>query len=377
MYSLLLVFIYAAFISLGLPDSLLGSGWPVMQKELAAPLSFAGVISMIISGGTILSSLMSDRVTRKFGAGLVTAVSTLMTALALFGFSISRSLIALCLWAVPYGLGAGAIDAALNNYVALNYKSRHMSWLHCFWGVGATISPYIMGFCLTRGLGWHSGYRTVSAIQVVLSIVLFASLPIWKKRTNGSGESNGSPVLTLPQVLKIKGVPYMLATFFGYCGLEWTAGLWASSYLVKFRGIDAKTAAQFASLFFIGMTVGRFLSGFISERLGDKALIRLGSAVIITGIIMVWLPLGIDALALAGLIVIGFGCAPVYPSIIHLTPVNFGADNSQAIIGIQMATAYIGNTFMPPRSERLRVYNIGCTAVLLTSRRLWLWHSSA
>lgn len=348
MYSLLIVIIYLAFISLGLPDSLLGSGWPVMHIQLNAPLSFAGVISMIISGGTIISSLMSDRVTRKLGAGLVTAASTLLTAVALFGFSISRSAVALCIWAIPYGLGAGAIDAALNNYVALHYKSRHMSWLHCFWGVGATVSPYIMSFCLTHDLGWYSGYRTVSIIQLTLSIILFISLPIWKKRVNGYGEADPSPVLTLPQVLKIKGVVYMLATFFGYCGLEWTAALWASSYLVNYRGIDPETAAQFASLFFIGITVGRFLCGFISDRLGDKKLIRLGSAVIISGIVMVGLPLGIDGLALAGLVVIGFGCAPVYPSIIHSTPDNFGAENSQAIIGIQMATAYIGSTFMPP-----------------------------
>lgn len=347
MYSLLLIIIYLSFISLGLPDSLLGSGWPVMYHELNVPISYAGIISMIIAGGTIVSSLMSDRVTRKFGAGLVTAVSVLSTAVALFGFSISRSFILLCLWAIPYGLGAGAVDAALNNYVALHYASRHMSWLHCFWGVGATISPYIMGYCLTRGYGWQNGYRSVSLIQFVLTAILFATLFLWEKNNRTNGAEKQSVPLSVPQALRIRGVKFILLTFFGYCALETTAGLWASSYLVEFRGIDSEIAARFASLFFLGITFGRFLIGFVAERVGDRRLIRVGIIIVLSGIVLIGLP-GTRVAPLIGLVIVGLGCAPIYPSIIHSTPTNFGEEHSQAIIGIQMASAYTGSTFMPP-----------------------------
>ncbi len=349
MYTLLLAIIYAAFISLGLPDSLLGSAWPVMYGELGVPVSYAGLVTMIISIGTIVSSLLSDKLTRKLGAGVVTAASVLMTAAALFGFSVSNAFWMLCLWAVPYGLGAGAVDAALNNYVALHYSSRHMSWLHCFWGVGATISPYIMSYSLTGGYGWNHGYRLVSIIQIVLSLILFVSLPLWKKR-GGNGADGGKEgrELGLVQVFRIKGVPYVLAAFFGYCALEQTAMLWASSYLAQHRGIEPSVAARFASMFCIGITAGRFLCGFVADRLGDKRMIRLGTAVILAGILLVLIPVQADGLALAGLILIGLGCAPIYPSIIHATPFHFGEENSQAIIGIQMACGYTGNTLMPP-----------------------------
>ena len=346
MVALLLAIIYMAFISLGLPDSLLGSAWPVMRLELGLPISAAGVISMVIAGGTIVSSLLSDRLTKKLGTGLVTAVSVAMTAVALFGFSISRSLVSLLLWSVPYGLGAGAVDAALNNYVALHYTSRHMSWLHCFWGVGASVSPYIMGAALARS-GWQMGYRTVSFIQVALTAGLFLSLPLWKKPPKSEG-GEAKPLLGVRGALRIPGVPYILLAFFGYCAAETTAGLWASSYLVEARGVDAQTAARFASLFYLGITFGRFLNGFVADRLGDRRLIRVGVAVMGLGALMIVLPVGGNVLALAGLIVFGLGCAPVYPSIIHATPTNFGEENSQAIIGIQMASAYTGSTFMPP-----------------------------
>lgn len=349
MYSFLLVIIYLAFISLGLPDSLLGSAWPVMHQQLDVPISYAGIVSMITSGGTIVSSLMSDRVTRKFGAGLVTAISVLLTAVALFGFSITRSFIFLCFWAIPYGLGAGAVDAALNNYVALHYASRHMSWLHCFWGVGATISPHIMSYCLTGGYGWNSGYRSVSLIQMGLTAILFASLPLWQRNSKSTSSSGSRAVaLSLPQALRIPGVKPILLTFFGYCALETTTGLWASTYLVKFRGVDSEIAARFASLFFMGITFGRFLSGFIADKLGDKRLIRLGITIVLCGVVMVAIPGVSNLTPLIGLVIIGLGCAPIYPSIIHATPFNFGEENSQAIIGIQMASAYVGSTFMPP-----------------------------
>lgn len=349
MYSFLLIIIYIAFISLGLPDSLLGSAWPVMYGQLGVPMSYAGIITMIIASGTIISSLMSDKLTRKLGAGLVTAISVMMTAVALFGFSVSNSFLILCLWAIPYGLGAGAVDAALNNYVALHYASRHMSWLHCFWGIGATVSPYIMSYCLTHNFGWNSGYRSVAVLQIVLTAILFGSLPLWKRENTIESSSEAlTATLSLPQALKIKGVKFVLLAFFGYCALETTTGLWASSYLVEFRGIDSEIAAKFTSLFFIGITFGRFLCGFIADRTGDKLLIRFGIIIVVFGIILVGFPGVRNITALIGLVIIGLGCAPVYPSIIHSTPSNFGEKNSQAIIGIQMASAYVGSTFMPP-----------------------------
>lgn len=349
MYSLLLAIIYLAFISLGLPDSLLGSAWPTIYPQLDVPVSYAGIVSMIIAGGTIVSSLMSDKLTRKLSAGLVTAISVMMTAAALFGFSISNSFIALCVWAVPYGLGAGAVDAALNNYVALHYSSRHMSWLHCFWGVGVAVSPYIMSTCLSGGYGWHSGYRTVSIIQMVITAILFSSLSMWKKRANNTenGEET-APAKSIKQILKIAGVKPLLVAFFGYCAVESTAGLWASSYFVMHKGIDSETAAGYASMFYIGITAGRFISGFVADKIGDKNMIRLGLLILTAGVIIIMIPIQSTAIALIGLILTGIGCAPIYPSIIHATPSNFGKENSQAIIGIQMASAYSGSTFIPP-----------------------------
>ena len=349
MASLLLAIIYLAFISLGLPDSLLGSAWPVMHGALGVPVSWAGVISMIISGGTILSSLLSDSLTRRFGAGLVTAVSVALTAAALFGFSLSGAFWMLCLWALPYGLGAGAIDAALNNYVALHYSSRHMSWLHCFWGVGTSVSPFIMGAALSLSGSWQNGYRAVSLIQIALAVLMFATLPLWRVHRNAAAEGEeAAPPVGLRGALQIPGVPAILLAFFAYCGAETTAGLWASSYLVAARGVDAGTAARFASLFYLGITGGRFLSGFIADRLGDKRMIRLGLAVMSAALLLIFLPLSARLPALCGLVLFGLGCAPVYPSVIHATPAHFGADRSQAIIGIQMAGAYVGSTLMPP-----------------------------
>lgn len=345
MFSFLLVIIYISFISLGLPDSLLGSAWPVMYGELGVPLSHMGILSMLIAFCTIISSLMSDFVTKKLGTGVVTSVSVLMTAVALFGFSFTKSFILLCLWCVPYGLGAGAIDAALNNYVALHYASRHMNWLHCFWGVGASISPYIMGFCLARNNNWQGGYRLVALIQTVITIILFFFISKWK---NSNVENKQSNSINIFRILKIKGVPFILVTFFCYCALESTAGLWASSFLSEYKNTPEQTAAKFASLFYLGITAGRFVCGFVSDKLGDKKLVRIGFVGLVTGILLVMLPLNTNLFALIGLIVMGVGCAPIYPSIIHSTPYNFGKENSQSVIGIQMASAYVGTTFMPP-----------------------------
>ncbi len=345
MASLLLAIIYMAFISLGLPDSLLGSAWPVMRLELGVPVSFAGVVSMIISGGTIVSSLLSSKMIHKLGVGPVTAISVGMTACALFGFSASGAFYQLCLWAVPYGLGAGAVDAALNNYVAVHYSSRHMSWLHGFWGIGVTVSPYIMGSCLASQRGWQAGYRTVSVLQVALTAVLFLSLRLWK-REGDAEDGAGYRDVPLRQAVRIPGAPQVLAAFFGFCALETTAGLWASSYLVGARGVGPETAARFTALFYMGETVGRFLNGLISDRLGDRVMIRIGVLIMLAGTGMVLLP--VEGIALAGLVTVGLGAAPVYPCIIHSTPSSFGKENSQALVGIQMASAYCGSTFMPP-----------------------------
>ncbi|WP_195516703.1 MFS transporter [Paraclostridium bifermentans] len=351
MFSLLLAVIYLAFISLGLPDSLLGSVWPTIYQEFNVPVSYAGAIFMIISAGTIFSSLQSDRLTKSLGTGKVTAFSVLMTAVALFGFSISHSYWMLVLWAIPYGLGAGSVDASLNNYVALHYKSHHMSWLHCMWGVGASIGPYIMSFALVNGQTWNMGYRYISLIQVALTIIIMLSLPLWKKRPVISdiqeAENGKDKVLTLKEIFNIPGAKQLMLMFFCYCALEQTAGLWASSYLVLQHGFDLEVATSYGSLFFIGITVGRAISGFITMKLNDKQMIYLGQGLILIGIIIMCLPLG-HQVALMGLVTIGLGCAPIYPCIIHSTPSNFGKDKSQAIIGVQMASAYVGNLLMPP-----------------------------
>jgi len=349
-YSSLLALIYLSFISLGLPDALLGAAWPTMYPVLDVPVSYAGMVSMIMAGGTIVSSLNTSRVVSRFGTGLVTALSVLTTAVALFGFSASNAFWMLCLWAIPYGLGAGAVDAALNNFVALHYSSRHMSWLHCCWGVGASIGPYIMGYCLTVRQRWESGYATVGILQAILTIALLFSLPIWTRqgRLGSQAQRTKSIHLGIKGALRIRGVKQVLLAFWSYCALEATTGLWASSYLVLHRGIEAKAAARWASLFYLGITSGRFLSGFVADRLGDRNMIRIGLAIIAVGLSAVILPMPTGLVALAGLVLIGLGCAPIYPSIIHQTPGNFGAENSQAIIGIQMASAYTGSTFMPP-----------------------------
>ena len=345
MYSFLLALIYIAFISLGLPDSLLGSGWPVMYAELGVPVSYMGIVTMVISCGTVVSSLFSDRLTHKLGTGKVTVISVMLTVIALLGFSVSDRFWMLIAFAVPYGLGAGAIDAALNNYIALHYKAKHMSWLHCFWGIGTIVSPFIMSYALTNGK-WNDGYRMVGLIQLGIALLLLFTLPVWK--INKSAEESREKSIGLAETLKIKGVPSLLLGFFGYCAAEATGMHWASTYFVAAKGISAERAAVFASLFYIGITAGRFISGFITDKLGDRKMIRLGTAILTCGLLTMLLPFASETVALIAFLLLGFGCAPIYPCIIHATPDNFGAENSGAIIGIQMAAAYIGSTFMPP-----------------------------
>ena len=381
MFSILLLMIYLAFVSLGLPDALLGSAWPIMYQEFAVPVSYSGTVFMIICGGTILSSLNSEKLNRHFGTGKITAISVLLTAIALFGFSISHSFLMLCLFAIPYGLGAGSVDAALNHYVALHYSSRHMSWLHCMWGLGASVGPYIMGFVLQRGEPWNRGYLIVSIIQFTLAIILFCSLSLWKKNQEEltenaastakqedsqqnnslqeatseespkqeslSSEAPKQRALSLKEVFAIPGAKESLASFYGYCALEQTVGLWAGSFMVLALGMEEKLAASYVALFYFGITFGRFLSGFFTMKWKDEQMVLGGSAIVFFGIFLLFTPWS-KALVLPALILIGLGCAPVYPSVIHSTPYNFGVEHSSALIGAQMAAAYVGTLIMPP-----------------------------
>ncbi len=347
MATLLLIIIYISFISLGLPDSLLGSAWPVLHKDLNVPISAAGIATMITAGGTIISSFQSNRLIKKFGTGKVTAVSVCMTAFALLGTYLTGSFGFICLMAVPMGLGAGAVDAALNNFVALHYKASHMSWLHCFWGVGATAGPLIMAFFLGQNGAWRNGYLTIGIIQVCLVIALFASLPFWKHfEAEPTGEEVEKTSNKLGELLKIKGAKAALLSFFCYCAAELTAGLWGSSYLVEYKGLEASVAARWVSMYYFGITFGRFISGFLTMKFNNKQLIRLGELLCLVGAITLLLPF--NSAQLIGLLVIGIGCAPIYPSMLHETPRRFGKELSQAVMGIQMACAYIGSTFMPP-----------------------------
>lgn len=386
MFSILLLMIYLAFVSLGLPDALLGSAWPIMYQEFAVPVSYSGTVFMIICGGTICSSLNSEKLNRRFGTGKITAISVLLTAIALFGFSISHSFLMLCLFAIPYGLGAGSVDAALNHYVALHYSSRHMSWLHCMWGLGASVGPYIMGFVLQRGEPWSRGYLIVSLIQFALAIALFCSLSLWKKKPEELTENAASTAkqedsqqnefrqnesqlescseeakkqeahpsgfpkqkaLSLKEIFAIPGAKESLASFYGYCALEQTVGLWAGSFMVLALGMEEKLAASYVALFYFGITFGRFLSGFFTMKWKDEQMVLGGSAIVFFGIFLLFTPWS-KALVLPALILIGLGCAPVYPSVIHSTPYNFGVEHSSALIGAQMAAAYVGTLIMPP-----------------------------
>lgn len=386
MFSILLLMIYLAFISLGLPDALLGSAWPIMYQEFAVPVSYSGTVFMIICGGTICSSLNSEKLNRRFGTGKITAISVLLTAIALFGFSISHSFIMLCLFAIPYGLGAGSVDAALNHYVALHYSSRHMSWLHCMWGLGASVGPYIMGFVLQKGEPWSRGYLIVSLIQFALAIALFCSLSLWKKKPEELKEnaastakqedsqqnefrqnesqlescseeakkrealSSGVPkqkALSLKEIFAIPGAKECMASFYAYCALEQTVGLWAGSFMVLALGMEENLAASFVALYYFGITFGRFLSGFFTMKWKDEQLVLGGSAIVFFGIFLLFTPWS-KAMVLPALILIGLGCAPVYPSVIHSTPYNFGVEHSSALIGAQMASAYVGTLIMPP-----------------------------
>ncbi|KOR77131.1 MFS transporter [Bacillus sp. FJAT-21352] len=358
MTTFLLVIIYLAFISLGLPDSLLGVAWPVMQLDYGAPLETAGLLFMTIAGGTIISSLASGMVLKRFGTGNVTFVSCLVTAGALLGFHFAPSLVWLIVCAIPLGLGAGSVDAGLNDYVATQYKAHHMSWLHCFWGVGATFGPIIMAQFISEQNSWRNGYLAISGIQFMLTVILLFTLPLWnrvKKESNitiNEEQEDSKGVFYNEEAkhvkpLQIKGVKLALISFLFYCGVESTVGLWGSSFLVNVKELSVAVAAQWVSLYYAGITMGRFITGFITFKMSNRTLIRMGQIIALAGATLLFLPLP-STFSLVGFIMVGLGLAPIFPCMLHETPTRFGKKHSQTIMGYQMAVAYTGSTFIPP-----------------------------
>lgn len=356
MSTFFLVIIYLAFISLGLPDSLLGTAWPVMRLDIDAPLAAAGIVSMTVTVGTILSSLASGTVIKKLGTGKITSISCLMTASALLGFSISPSLFWLIILSIPLGLGAGTVDSALNNHVATHYKAHHMSWLHCFWGVGATLGPIIMSNFISSGSSWRKGYLTVSILQFTLTVLLFFTLPLWNRAEKAEAinendistdENTNTVKASEVKPLQIKGVKLALISFLFYCGTEATMGLWGSSFLVQTKGLPAATAAQWVSLYYGGITLGRLITGFITMKVRNTKIIRTGQIIALSGSALLLLPLP-SIFSLIGFLLVGLGCAPIFPCMLHETPVRFGKEHSQKIIGYQMALAYTGSALLPP-----------------------------
>ena len=359
----LLCLIYLAFVSLGLPDALLGSAWPVMSQQFYVPMSYMGIVSLLISGFTVLSSLLSGRVNSRFGTGKVAAFSVAMTAIAIFGFACSSRYWMLCVWAIPYGLGAGSVDAGLNNYVANHYASSHMNWLHCMWGLGAAIGPYVMGGVLTGNHTWNMGYVYVGLFQILLTLVLLFSIPKWKN--NRVDSEKRTKALSLMEILKIPGVKEGLLIFLCYSAIESIGGHWASSYLAFHLGMTEDKAASLAGMFYLGITVGRAISGFATYRFSDRQMSYIGMSTVLAGIITMLVTKN-QTLTVIGFTVTGLGCAPIFPCIIHNTPELFGADRSQSVIGVQMASFYLGTCLFPPAFGVLADWiGIGCMPVTL------------
>ena len=343
----LLCVIYLAFISLGLPDSLLGAAWPTMRLTLGTPVELAGAISMVTAGGTIISSLSSARMIRRFGTARVTLVSAAMTAVSLIGYAVAPSPWLLFLCAIPLGLGGGSVDAALNNYVALHYEAKHMSWLHCFWGIGATMGPMILSACLGGGLDWQAGYWIIIALQLALVGALASAQKMWRRQEGRSAADIGiiTREMNNMDVLRMPIARFVLLTFFCYCAAESCLMLWTASFLTEVRGLSAEQGALGASLFYFGMTGGRAVCGFLTARLSSERLIRIGAGVMLLGGVLLLIPDGM--INLGAVCLTGLGCAPIYPCTIHETPKRFGEEASQAATGLQMAAAYTGSTFMP------------------------------
>ena len=345
MIHFLLLLIYLAFISLGLPDALIGAAWPIMSGEFQVPVSYMGIVSLLISGFTVVSSLLTDRMVIRFGTGKVTAVSVALTAVGLLGFAFSGNFWLLCIWAIPYGLGAGCVDACLNNYVANHYASRHMSWLHCMWGVGAAVGPYVMGSVLTAGQSWNMGYLYIAIFQTVLTVVMLLSIPKWKSEAGAQQEEHHH--LSFRQILALPGVRAVALIFLCYGAVEAIAGHWASSYFVLHLGIGEERAAGLAAMFYLGITLGRAVSGFVTLKFNDKQMAYMGMTLVLTGLLMMLL-FRIEVLCIIGFVTMGVGCAPIFPCLIHATPIQYGVSRSQAIIGVEMASFYAGTCFLPP-----------------------------
>ena len=348
MVTLLLIVIYIAFIGLGVPDSLFGTAWPAIYTDLNLPVSWASIVTIIVSCGTITSSLLSSWLISRFGTGKITAVSTLMTALALLGFSCSDSMLWLCLCAIPLGLGAGSIDTALNNYVALHYKASHMNFLHCFYGIGVSLSPYLMSLALSKGT-WEGGYRAVFWFQLAIAALTALALPLWKKvrhAQNGEEAEETPRVLSFPALMKMPKVRMACLVFIGYCALEYTCGTWGSTFLVNAKGAAADTAARMVTFYYVGLALGRFLSGVLAGRLHSRQLVKIGQMILLAAVVSLFLPLPF-AFCSVSLFFIGLGNGPIFPNMLHLTPELFGKDLSQAVIGAEMATSYIGVLLAP------------------------------
>jgi len=370
MVHFLLLLIYLAFISLGLPDALLGAAWPIMSGEFQVPVSYMGLVSLLISGFTVVSSLLTDRVVSRFGTGVVTAVSVALTAVGLLGFVFSGNFWLLCVWAVPYGLGAGCVDAGLNNYVANHYASRHMSWLHCMWGVGAAIGPYVMGSVLTAGQSWNKGYLYIAIFQMVLTAVMLLSVPKWKSVAGEKREEH--TYLTFRQIFDLPGVREVVLIFLCYGAVESIAGHWASSYLVLHLGVGEERAASLAAMFYLGITAGRAISGFVTLKFNDKQMAYMGMGLVLCGLLMMVL-FRIETLCIIGFMIMGVGCAPIFPCLIHATPMQYGMSRSQAIIGVEMASFYAGTCFLPPAFGFFAdLVGIGSMPLVLLGFSLWM-----
>ena len=348
MYLFLLIVIYLSFVGLGLPEPVLGSLWPIMRTEFAASLDFAGVISLIMTVSKTLSGLITDRIDKKIGHGRASVLSMLVMALALYGCALSRSEYMICLFTLPLGIASGIIDTAVNDYVSRNYSSRHMSWLHCSWGIGSMLSPFALGFLLSRGQSWRAGYVFVASVQIVITILLIISLPHWKKTSDSPDSDNGITVMPIKDVVRLPGIVFTFLALFSYCGAEVTASLWSSSFLIEARGLDAETAATCTSSIFIGITLGRFLSSFIADRLGDLRMAKTGAVIAFAGALVMFLPGSTAVLPLIGLFVVGLGCSTIVPSLIHSVPELYGRSHTSTIVGIDMAVAHAGSALMPP-----------------------------
>ncbi len=344
MATLLLIIIYIAFIGLGIPDSLFGPAWPGIYTEFNLPISFANFITVICPCGTILSSFISAKLIEKLGTSKVCLISTLTTALTLLGFSFSPNIWVMCLLSLPLGLGAGAIDVALNNYVALHYSATHMSFLHCFYGIGVTLSPYIMSAVISTKAGWRGGYKIAFGLQLLISLILLLSLPLWgkvKHKTTYPESEEAHNALGFTETLKLPGVKSTCMLFFSSCAIEFMCGNWGSTYLVEHKHLTADIAARIITFYYIGIALGRFLSGVLAAKISCEKIVKIGQCVLGVAIMILLIP-GPVYFSIAGLFLVGLGNGPLFPNLNYLTPQNFGEKFSQSVVSVQMCSSYVG-----------------------------------